>query len=115
LNNVGKGSGATRGKTFLTLLGLALGIGACLLMFLAVAARYIETESAQDFARAGILSAFLMTTAPLVLGLLPLFLRGFGLWRVPLYSLCGVAVTYAVMRILGVNLLAWSYFVETLR
>lgn len=104
----------TSKKASYLLLGTVFGTSACVLMFLASAARFIETQPAQVFIFTTTLVAFLLVIAALLFGIVGIFRRGSGLWRVPFYCVFSIALTFAVIRVSGINFLAWRPFVEML-
>ena len=105
---------STGARVFSSLMGFAFGAIASFYMFVAGAARFVDTETAQTVAKGGGAIALLLLAASLLLGLLGLFLRGSALRRVPIYFFCGGALTFAAFRLLRVNLLDWPQFVAQL-
>lgn len=102
-------------KILSTLIGVLFGASACVLMFMAASARIIDTEPAQQFAFTSVLAAFLLLITSLLFTILGLFFRGNGLWRVLTYFLLSACVTFAIVRIAEINMLAWPHFVEMLQ
>jgi hypothetical protein len=98
-----------------SLLGFAIGAAACLNMFMAAAARFVTTEKADQFSGVGVMVAFLLAFIALFFGLVGLFLRGYGLGRVPLYFVLGAVLTFAAVRLLKINLLEWQPFIAMLQ
>lgn len=102
-------------KLFWSLLGFAMGTIANLYMFSAAAARFINTEHARFFSTRAALIAIALALVAVLIGATGLFLRGRGLGRVPVYFLCGGALTYATFRLMEINLLQWPNFVARLQ
>ncbi|KAB7616164.1 hypothetical protein F9L33_05275 [Amylibacter sp. SFDW26] len=102
-------------RVITSLIGFVLGMIACLYMFLSSAARLIETETANTFANGGLLIAVILAFLSLLVGFMGLFLRGYALGRVPLYFLFGCMLTFGFVRVLGVNMLEWAQFTNTLQ
>ena len=102
-------------RVICSLLGFAFGVIACMYLFLAAGARFIETEKAQLFSEGGIVIALGLLLFSLLLGLIGLFLRGYGLGRIPIYYFLGGAITWAVVRIMNINVLEWTQFVAMLQ
>ncbi|MFY0310356.1 hypothetical protein ACFMBG_10760 [Leisingera sp. D0M16] len=100
--------------------GFGLGTFACLIMFMSAAARFVETETAQNFSFGSSLTAFVLFLLSALFGLVGLFFRGYtlgryALWRVPVYFLSGGALTYAAVRLAGINMLKWPSFIAMLQ
>ncbi|MBY6066783.1 hypothetical protein KUW17_08530 [Leisingera aquaemixtae] len=109
-----------RARAFTSLSGFILGTIACLIMFMSAAARFIETEAAELFSLGSSLIAFLLFLLSALLGLIGLFFRGYtlhryALWRFPVYFLYGGVLTYAAVRVAGINLLKWPSFIAMLQ
>jgi TRAP-type C4-dicarboxylate transport system permease small subunit len=102
-------SGFARAVT--SLIGLALGIGACLSLFMAGAARIVNPDTGNVFSGLALLTVLVLTFLAMLIGFVGLFLRGRSLLRVPLYYLAGVSLTYATFRLFRINLLDWPGFV----
>jgi len=105
----------TGARVFFSLLGFAFGTIACLYMFMAAAARFVETETAYLFANGGVLIALFLALVSLLFGLVELFFRGYALGRVPVYFLFGGVLTFATVRIAGINMLEWQQFTTMLQ
>ncbi len=84
-------------------------------MFLAAAARLVETEKAQLFASGGLVIGFLLMIVSALFGMVGLFLRGYALGRVPVYFLIGAGLTFAAVRVFGINMLEWQHFMVQLQ
>jgi FtsH-binding integral membrane protein len=95
-----------------SLMGLALGIIACVSMFMAAAARLLNPDPRNLFSGMALLTALLVTCLALLIGVIALFLRGRALHRVPLYYLAGAILTYAAFRLLYIDLTKWPAFVS---
>lgn len=106
---------STGARVFFSLLGFAFGTIACLYMFMAAAARFVETELAQDFSNGSALIALLLALVSLLFGLVGLFLRGYALWRVPIYFVFGGVLAFAAVRVAGINMLEWQQFIAKLQ
>ena len=106
---------STGARVFFSLLGFALGMIACLYMFMASAARFVDTDTAQLFSNGGALIAIFLALLSLLFGLVGLFLRGYALWRVPVYFLVGGVLTFATVRVSGINMLEWQQFTASLQ
>ncbi len=102
-------------RVILTLIGLVLGCSAMLQMFMAGAAQHIDTQAAEQFRAGGVLLAFVLVIVAMLFGIVGIFLRGRGLWRVPLYFLFGAGLVFAIFKIARVNLLGWEPFVSGLQ
>ena len=102
-------------RFFFSLLGFTLGTIACLYMFMAAAARFIETEKAEVFSAGAFLIAVVLAFVSLLFGLAGLFLRGYTLQRVPVYFLFGAVLTYATVRGFRINMLEWQQFMDYLK
>ncbi|MFK7940696.1 MAG: hypothetical protein AB8B82_15045 [Roseovarius sp.] len=97
-----------------SLIGLMIGVVACGQMFVASAARHVPTELAQKVAQGGTAMAVILLAIALFLGFIGLFWRRSAMERIPVYFLFGGMLTYAGMRIGGVNLLTSEAFVAAL-
>lgn len=106
---------STGARVFFSLLGLVLGGLASLYMFLAAAARFVETDAAQRFSDGAAFIAVFLAFLSLIFWFVGLLLPGRALWRVPVYFFCGGALTYAAFRILRINVLEWPQFVAVLQ
>lgn len=98
-----------------SILGLAFGATACSYMFMASAARLIDTDAAETFSAGGVLIAFALAGVSLLLGIVGLLRRGSSMVRVPIYFLFGGIITYAVFQYFWINPLEWPQFVAQLR
>jgi hypothetical protein len=108
-----RASGLSRLVT--SLLGAAMGVGTSACLFMAAAARFIETDQAQAFFGSAALVALLLAVVALTIGLVGLFVRGFSLGRVPFYFLVGAFFTWVAGYYLRLNLLGWPSFVNMLQ
>lgn len=106
---------SNRAQVICSLFGLGLGTIASLYMFLAAAARLVETEKAQLFASGGLVIGFLLMIVSALFGMVGLFLRGYALGRVPVYFLIGAGLTFAAVRVFGINMLEWQHFMVQLQ
>ncbi len=106
---------STTARVLFSLLGFTFGGIASFYMFLAAAARFVETETAQRFSNGGLIIAMSLALLSLLFGFVGLFLRGRALGRVPIYFFLGGAITYAAFRILRINVLEWPEFVAVLQ
>lgn len=106
---------STGGRVFFSLLGFVFGAIACFYLFAAAAARFVDTETAQAIAIGSVLIALLLAFVSLVFGIVGIFLRGYALGRVPVYFLLGVALTFASVRALRINMLEWPQFLTMLQ
>lgn len=102
-------SGFARAVT--SLIGFALGIGACVSMFMASAARIVNPDPRNLFSGGALLTVLALTCLAMLIGIFGLFLRGRSLHRVPLYYLAGVILTFAAFRLLYIDLRTWPGFV----
>ena len=98
-----------------SLLGFVFGSIACLYMFMGAAARFIETQRAPAFSNGCVLIAFVLCFVSLLFGLASLFLRGYGLGRVPFYFLIGSVLTFVAVRVFKVNMLEWQQLMDFLQ
>lgn len=106
---------SNRAKLLSSLFGFTLGTIACLLMFMTAAAKFVETEPAQLFSAGGALIAFLLLLLSILFGLVGLFFRRHALRRVPVYFFLGGGLTFATVRIAGINMLKWPQFIAMLQ
>lgn len=97
-------------KVIFSLLGFAFGVISCLYLFVAAAARFIDTEKGQAVSAGSNLIAIFLAFVSLLFGLAGMLARGSGLMRVPVYFVFGWILTLATYRILRVNLLEWEPF-----
>jgi hypothetical protein len=102
-------------RVFFSLLGLAFGTIACLYLFMAGAARFIETERAPAFVNGSVIIAIFLCLVSLLFGLVGLFLRGYALGRVPFYFLIGNMLTYVAVRAFKINMLEWKQLTDFLQ
>lgn len=102
-------------QLFFSLLGIAFGTIACLYLFMAGAARFIETERAPAFVNGSVIIAILICVVSLLFGLVSLFLRGYALGRVPFYFLISGVLTYVAVRAFNINMLEWQQLTDFLQ
>lgn len=102
-------------QVFFSLLGLTFGTITCLYLFMAGAARFIETERAPAFVNGSVIIAIFLCLVSLLFGLISLFLRGYALGRVPFYFLIGGVLTYVAVRAFKVNMLEWQQLTDFLQ
>ncbi len=102
-------------QVFFSLLGIAFGTIACLYLFMAGAARFIETERAPAFVNGSVIIAIFLCLVSLLFGLVSLFLRGYALGRVPLYFFIGGILTYVAVRAFKINMLEWQQLTDFLQ
>ena len=102
-------------QVFFSLLGLAFGTIACLYLFMAGAARFIETERAPAFVNGSVIIAIFLCVVSLLFGLVSLFLRGYALGRVPFYFLINGVLTYVAVRAFNINMLEWQQLTDFLQ
>ncbi|WP_171181814.1 hypothetical protein [Ruegeria sp. HKCCD8929] len=104
-----------RARVISSLVGFVFGFLSCFYLYMAAAARTIETEAAQNFAAAGFFPTFLLAIVSVLTGITGLILRGYALWRVPVYFFSGWLLTWAAIAISGINILEWKQFVAFLQ
>lgn len=97
----------SRDRVTKSLLGLALGVIAALLMFLGAAYNFAETGRSIAMANLLTIAALLLTALVVMVGATGFVLRGRALLRVPACFFIGGLLTYAVVRALRINTLAW--------
>ncbi len=102
-------------QVFFSLLGLTFGTIACLYLFMAGAARFIETERAPAFVKGSVIIAIFLCLVSLLFGLVSLFLRGYALGRVPFYFFMGNVLTYVAVRAFKINMLEWQQLTDFLQ
>lgn len=102
-------------QVFFSLLGLTFGTIACLYLFMAGAARFIETERAPAFVNGSVIIAIFLCLVSLLFGLISLFLRGYALGRVPFYFFIGNVLTYVAVRAFKINMLEWQQLADFLQ
>ena len=100
---------------FFSLLGLAFGTIACLYLFMAGAARFIETERAPAVVNGSVIIAIFLCLVSLLFGLVSLFLRGYAMGRVPFYFLIGGVLTFVAVRVFKINMLEWQQLTTLLQ
>ena len=98
-----------------SLLGFVFGSIACLYIFISAAALWIETEKASAVSIGSLLIAVVLCFVSLLFGLASLFLRGYGLGRVPFYFLIGSVLTFVAVRVFKVNMLEWQQLMDFLQ
>jgi len=84
-------------------------------MFAASATQFIGTEKGAVLMAWGLLIAFMSALVSALVGFVGLFARGYSLGRVPFYFVIGFAMTFAIVRILQINLFEWPAFTALLR
>lgn len=102
-------SAASRSRS--SLFGFALGILACVAMFMAAAARLVNPDTNNVFSGLALLTALAFTLLIVLIGIVGLFLRGRSLHRVPLYFVAGAILTYGVFWVFYIDLTKWPGFV----
>ncbi|MDC0657665.1 hypothetical protein N6L27_06635 [Leisingera sp. SS27] len=110
-----KPKASARALTLSSLTGLLLGVLVYALGFLWTAAQKMEIELTGLFAIGSNAVVFLLLGFMLSLLLPPLFLRGYGLGRVPLYFVFGMVLSYFAVRLLHINPLDWEDFIIRLQ
>lgn len=106
---------SSRAKSICSLLGFCFGAIATFYMFMSAAARLIETENAELFSNGGLLIAALLVIVSSLIGMVGLFLRGYAMGRVPVYFVIGAGLTFAAVRLFGINMLEWQQFTVQLQ
>lgn len=92
------------------LLGFALGVAACFIMFMAAAARLVNPAMDNMVSGLALFAALALTLLALLIGIVGLFRRGSALRRIPLYYLAGSILTYATFRFFYIDLRNWPWF-----
>ncbi|KAE9629546.1 hypothetical protein [Parasedimentitalea maritima] len=105
---------SNKAKLICSLVGLVLGVFACLCLALAAFAGY-ETEKALQIAICGIALSILLLLFAITTGIVGIFKRGFALGRVPGYFVIGAVLTFSTIRYFRINPSDWQQFAEILR
>ena len=98
-------------RSWSSLFGFALGIVACVAMFMAAAARLVNPDTNNVFSGLALLTALAFTLLTVLIGIVGLFMRGRSLHRVPLYFVAGAILTFGVFRVFYIDLTKWPGFV----
>jgi len=90
-------------RLVLSLVGLAMGAAAYVELFVAQAARGIDTEHAAKLAEGGALTALALACVAFLVGLSALARRSRSLMRVPVYFLLGGVLCFSAYRIAQID------------
>jgi len=90
-------------RLVLSLVGLAMGAAAYVELFVAQAARGIDTEHAAQVAEGGALTALALACVAFLVGLSALARRSRSLMRVPVYFLLGGVLCFSAYRIAQID------------
>lgn len=99
---------------FCSVLGFIFGSVACFFIFAAQAARYVDTEAARHLAIGGGAIGLGLVALSLLIGFFGLFVKGFGLGRVPVYFVLGCVLTFAVIRVFFGDVREWIALISVL-
>ena len=103
-------------RAFFSLLGLAMGAGACFFLYMGSVAAHlgdigeVEKKAADAGALGSAVIAFLLMALALLIGFLGLFFRGPPLRRVPIFFLLGGMLLYTSFQTLRIHPLNWPTF-----
>lgn len=98
---------SSRAKATASLVGLALGTIASLVMFLAAAYNFVETGASPAMPKLLTLAALALAALAVMVGATGFVVRGRALMRVPVGFLAGGLCTYAIVMALRINTHAW--------
>ena len=110
-----KRQASRKAQAISSVLGFTLGMAALFTMAMSATASRMETEPAQNFMIGASVLVLLVTLLVLLVGIVGLFLRGYSLGRVPVYYVFGVVLTFAVVRIMRVDMLDWPQLAASLQ
>ena len=110
-----KRQASRKAQAISSVLGFTLGMAALFTMAMSATASRMETEPAQNFMIGASVLVLLVTLLVLLVGIVGLFLRGYSLGRVPVYYVFGVILTFAVVRIMHVDMLDWPQLAASLQ